>query len=29
MENNDLGFNSFKNISNLNALGSKFDIDVK
>ena len=33
-ENNDLGFNSFQNInfskkSYLNALGSKFDLDVK
>ena len=33
-ENNDFGFNSiqkstFQNISHLNAIGSKFDLDVK
>ena len=28
-ENNDFGFNRFQKILHLNALGSKFDFDVK
>ena len=28
-ENNDFGFNSIQKISHWNAIGSKFDLDVK